>query len=216
LIIVLAGTSCWWADFPDDLVSGDAGTACQPDQFIRCVGESSLETCNEVGSATEVVDCRPGICDAGLRRCTACDPASYPAVCEDAGRLRRCAPSGVVETVSCPCENDQCCDDDDDDGFTTCEGDCDDGNRDVRPDQSGYFTSPSQAPLPFDYNCDNRQDPQYDSAVNCVRDGGECPGAGWAAAPGPECGQTGSFVECEKDGAGCKQLQGAPRVQACR
>lgn len=82
-------------------------------------------------------------------------------------------------------------------GFVATGGDCDDGNRDVRPDQAAFFAEPS-ALAGFDYDCDGSATPQ-DSGVVVDCSGCTRPQSGWAGWPIPDCGQTGTRIHCDYD-----------------
>lgn len=91
----------------------------------------------------------------------------------------------------CDCDND---------GFesTSCGGpDCDDFDKNVRPDQTAYFSHPAPNPgIGFDYNCDGQLDrAPEDVLLNCslllCGEGGQ----GFSGAV-PDCGQPGTWSAC--------------------
>jgi len=101
-------------------------------------------------------------------------------------------------------------------GFVRAAGDCDDENRDVRPDQPNFFPMPA-GPAGFDYDCDGRETPQETTVV------GDCSActtlvSGWSGTAVPGCGETGTWLECRSDGAGgcVEQSRRTGQVQRCR
>ena len=107
------------------------------------------------------------------------------------------------------------CRDDDGDGVSTCEGDCDDSERDVHPGQKQYFTTAYGSS--FDYDCDGKETPQYPDLVSCALQGEQCTGEGWQeGGKVPACGESGVFFECQLVGKSCSPRRAGDRVQACR
>lgn len=236
LLLAMVAGACW-ADFPerrpgdgappspdgggvteagrrDRLPLADAvGTVCTPNAFVRCPGPSQLEKCNALGTETVIISCGAAGCDEALQRCKACDPAQPP-TCRD-GDAITCSADGLEQVKQCPdgCEDGACCTDGDGDGHSPCDGDCNDGDPKVFPGQIEFQTEPSAGS--FDYNCDGQVEQENEAlATECVFSNGTCTGSGWEEAV-PDCGNEGSFKECNPRGGSCTPKTGKRR-QACR
>ena len=110
------------------------------------------------------------------------------------------------------------CVDQDLDGWTTCQGDCDDADPKVFPGQTSFFTVQSVGGT-FDYNCDGKVELKLATAFGgCAGLAPSCTGsvAGWTASP-PPCGVTASWTFCQGStpASPCK-LSGATATQSCR
>jgi hypothetical protein len=88
-------------------------------------------------------------------------------------------------------------------GYVSTPGDCDDGNANVRPNQSQYFTQSSGGS--YDYNCNNVEEFEFNgtrglcrkSGTNCVSDVIE--GSGYWINVVPDCGVTGGrLLNCRE------------------
>jgi hypothetical protein len=221
---------------------GDAKPAiCTPNAFVKCDSTKVLIKCNTAGTAEVKVDCSPALCDATLKRCSECDPASAPTCSGDT--LVSCSANGLVVKTLCPngCQSGKCVSctpqtffhDADKDGwgnnaapvsacakpagYVTNGGDCDDLDVSAHPNQKAFFTFVTAGVGDFDYDCNKQEEQQYPSKGNCAWKGNNCVGDGWSGVI-PACGQSGQFVDCEKQSGGgtsCAQTV-TKKVQACR
>ena len=111
---------------------------------------------------------------------------------------------------------DQACLNADLDGWTTCQGDCNDGDPSVFPGQASFFTLPSSGGS-FDYNCDGKQEQQITALwTACTGFAPGCTGHGWKGGL-PPCGVAWTWVTCKgtTPGSPCAASQSAS-IQACR
>jgi hypothetical protein len=197
------------------------GLACTPNAFLACVNnDKDLEKCNATGTGKVTVSCGAGVkCNSTAKRCNECDPATSQPTCQGSTTLRTCSPDGLWVDTPCPgggtCLAGKCCTatDGDGDGVSTCGGDCNDGNKDVYPGQTGYFTAAVSGTASYDYNCSGAEEKQWTDVVSCQVSGGGCIGHGWATAA-PACGQGGTWKMCDKQGSACTTTDSS-RTQAC-
>jgi hypothetical protein len=123
-----------------------------------------------------------------------------------------------VLAATCACDADA-------DGFDSdaCGGtDCDDGDPDVHPGQTAYFTSPN-AQGTYDYDCDTTEAAQFPrQAVAFLTSCEVLPGEeGWTASTIPACGQAAGWSEGYEGAEGvgnvwCTLVATSTRTQACR
>jgi hypothetical protein len=124
-------------------------------------------------------------------------------------------------------------------GYVTNATDCCDADMDVRPGQTGWFTSGSAAcGGTFDYNCASGAELQYGSGTGACTNTGACTVSdprfcqttqGWSGTA-PGCGGTGTYItgcnvagsECTPNcadpgscGRGCATAIAASRTQGC-
>lgn len=102
--------------------------------------------------------------------------------------------------------------------------DCNDANADVFPGQTDYFTAPADGS--YDYNCDGREQLEFEYAWNANFDGLTCTliNDGWdpTYAPNiPHCGQSGWWLTgailYDVDGnTFCAEESSINKTQACR
>jgi len=194
-----------------DLPLTDGG--CTPGTFLQC-NKKILEKCNTTGTGIDSVNCAPGNCDPSLKRCDQCDPATA-ATCSGAA-LVSCTADGIEQSTTCNlgCQSGKCCVDGDSDGISDCGGDCNDNDSDVFPNQTAFFTSPSNGS--FDYNCDNTVTQEHPDLVSCQVSGGSCTGSGWEGTTVPACGAVGSFATCKKQGSTCIKDPIQSLTQGCQ
>jgi hypothetical protein len=101
---------------------------------------------------------------------------------------------GGAGTSADPCDLDH----DDHRAQGLCGGDdCDDGDAQVSPEQTGYFAS-RQLNVDFDYNCDDAPEQEQMAAVVCSTLG-PCPtGTSGFLDVLPACGEIGAWGKCVK------------------
>lgn len=176
------------------------GLTCQPNTFVQCASQTVMLKCNATGTGTVQVNCAPGDCVASLGRCDQCDPTDPPKCVSNV--LETCTADGIKQTTTCSlgCQAGKCCTDGDQDSFSTCNGDCNDNDPLVNPNQNQFQTTASNGS--FDYNCDGTVEKQYPDLADCQVSGGTCTGDGWDGQV-PNCGDQGSFASCYKKAAGC-------------
>jgi hypothetical protein len=87
----------------------------------------------------------------------------------------------------------QACTDRDGDGTSPCQGDCDDSQAAVHPQQRDFFAWPATSGS-FDYDCDGQQELERPEPLAC--DNG-CKGNGWLGAV-PGCAESGTWARCRK------------------
>lgn len=217
------------------------GGSCTPNAFMACKTASSMLRCNPSGNGTVIIDCAPFKCDATIKRCTECDPASAPYCQNDV--LVTCTANGLLVKTTCPdgCKNGKCSTctpqlfykDADGDGWgnpgasikacskpaghVSTSGDCDDLDAAVHPQQKKYFDAPSKGTATFDYNCNTVVELQHAALAKCTWKGNNCVGDGWSQTV-PQCGKTGTFINCvKKGGRGTSCSQSVVQlIQACR
>jgi hypothetical protein len=98
-------------------------------------------------------------------------------------------------------------------GFVEQGDDCDDSDPNANPEQTEYFEVPTIGTQSFDYNCKDGEEKRWEEVVNCVwAPPDKVCDSGWEGSV-PECGQQGTWVECDKK---CEPLPGEQRTQACR
>jgi hypothetical protein len=188
------------------------GFTCPPNTFVDCATQTLMLKCNAAGNGTVQVNCSPGKCVGNLGRCDQCDPTDPPTCVSNV--LETCTADGIKQTTTCPlgCQAGKCCTDGDSDSYTTCNGDCNDNDPLVNPDQNQFQTTASNGS--FDYNCDGTVEKQYPDLADCQVSGGTCVGDGWDSQV-PDCGDSGSFASCYKKAASCdKNLTTV--TQGCR
>jgi hypothetical protein len=102
-------------------------------------------------------------------------------------------------------------------GWVTNALDCYDGNKDVYPGQTAFFTQPSKAALPYDYNCDGKEEQRSTMLLSCAglpeascKLGPE----GWKGKV-PACGMKGSWIRCSWLAIVCLQSSSS-KTQSCR
>lgn len=177
-------------------------TSCAPGAFLACNGKD-MEKCNATGNGKVTVSCGPpGKCDSTAKRCDECDPKTYAPTCPTSTTLKTCSADGLFVTTTCAggCQAGKCCVDADVDQYSTCTGDCNDGNKDVHPNQAAFFTAPIPGSSSYDYNCSNTEEKQWPNPVNCQVSGSTCVGDGWTGGV-PACGQNGTWAACSKQGS---------------
>jgi hypothetical protein len=187
---------------------------CVANIAIECTTDyKAIVKCSPSGFGTVEVDCSPHRCRDMLRRCDGCN-ITDPASCSGAN-LVTCSLDGLPQSTPCPkgCKDGKCCVDGDGDGFTPCDGDCNDGNTLVHPGQKSFFETAAAGS--YDYDCNGKDELQYPDQVNCHGSGGSCSGDGWTGQV-PKCGDGGQFVVCQKQGPDCNQQPAVPKKQACR
>jgi len=99
-------------------------------------------------------------------------------------------------------------------GYVDKKGDCADSDEDVYPGQTGFFTQPVSGTQSYDYDCDGTEEPEDATVADCANAGPACKGEGWASLPG--CGQSGTWVVCEKISSVCEDGPGTTKTLACR
>lgn len=141
------------------------------------------------------------------RQCSPMDPPT----CK--GKDVESCSAGRLITTPClhGCATGACCNDNDGDG-RGCD-DCDDKDKDVFPGQQKYFDA-ARLVGGYDYDCSNKEELEYSSAVACVNAGKGCAGEGWVGVP-PACGQLGQFSSCQKISGKCTADPPVARKQAC-
>jgi len=101
---------------------------------------------------------------------------------------------------------------------TDASGDCCDTDARVHYGQTAWFTGRSKCGN-FDYNCDGREDRQYNNVVRCgsFPDCGNNVVAGWQGTSIPDCGQTGTWsTDCSGFlGFNCEGDSSGSRTQGC-
>jgi len=116
---------------------------------------------------------------------------------------------GVLTTVSTgPCT------DADQDGVCVETGDCNDGDPNVRPGQTAYFTSPRPDDGSFDYNCNGADDKEFEATCS---PSAPCPApAGFQMDTA--CGKSGGFGACTAAPVlpTCVVQDMTDRIQACQ
>jgi hypothetical protein len=217
--------------------------SCTPFTFVACHSDKQMLRCGVKGKGVEKVACAHG-CNATARRCNQCTPSS-PDTCNKNDRLS-CDATGKLSKETCThgCASGQCkgCpkslfykDGDGDgygdatesklacalpQGYSKYDSDCDDDIKDVHPSQTTYFKDPITGTKSFDYNCDNKTEPEHPMATvsKCTLKNGKCTGGGWLLLV-PACGAPGFYMGCVKAGSkpsdGCKEVV-AGSVQRCR
>jgi hypothetical protein len=189
---------------------------CVPNSAIKCTTDYvSIVKCSKTGFGTVEVSCTPYKCEDMLRRCNGCN-ISDPASC-DGTNLVTCSLDGLPQKTPCAqgCKAGKCCADIDKDGFTPCDGDCNDSEKQVYPGQKTFFETAIGSS--FDYDCNSTNEQQYPDIVNCQNTSGGCSGDGWEfGGPVPKCGDTGKFVACKKQGMSCFPQMPVFKKQACR
>lgn len=192
----------------------DIPRLCTPNTFIQCeMLNQILVKCNSQGTGQTKVNCAPAKCDPTLQRCNECDPATPP-TCQGFIMIS-CSADGILSKKNCyaGCSNNRCCNDLDNDNYTDCDGDCNDNNASVHPEQTKFFSTPYQGG--YDYNCDGKEQPQFDTQAQCTFNLNSCSGDGWSGVP-PACGQIGSYVHCERIGSSDKcREEITMKIQAC-
>ncbi|MBK03150.1 MAG: hypothetical protein CL932_00185 [Deltaproteobacteria bacterium] len=101
-------------------------------------------------------------------------------------------------------------------GYVTNKDDCDDSDRDARPNQQNYFTSQRNSGG-FDYNCNGTTEYRYANRVgSCRKNGGGCTvTTGWRGST-PACGASGSYIYgCYRVNGNCYESR-TYRRQSCR
>lgn len=95
---------------------------------------------------------------------------------------------------------------------STTKEDCDDTQKDVHPGQQTYFSVAIPGSSSFDYNCDGKDDKEYDALENCAKSV-KCADPGWLTTV-PACGQTGNWVQCVMNKT-CMAGTPTARTQKC-
>jgi hypothetical protein len=98
-------------------------------------------------------------------------------------------------------------------GWTAFGGDCDDKDPDAHPLQLKFFSRPRQGAGEYDFDCNNREDKQYQTVLDCAT-AAPCRGDGWVGSA-PECGQSADWYTCTKIGAECVATKGPQKIQSC-
>lgn len=118
---------------------------------------------------------------------------------------------GVGGCNPCDCDNDGALSE-------ACAGDdCDDNNDEVFPGQVLFFDE-SSGSVGFDYNCDDRSEREFQTAVNCAGLallGCESESEGFLGAL-PSCGTSAAWGGCRVDGLSCVDDQIDTRLMRCR
>lgn len=120
---------------------------------------------------------------------------------------------GNVTQTACSCSA----------GWSLKSGDCEDGNADVFPGQTAYFSEPYTSTFgmdSWDYNCNLLPEPKYVSIGYCYKSGSGCKWqAGWSVTTGsdpPLCGVTSPWItSCTMSSGGCTATA-TDLTQACR
>lgn len=112
------------------------------------------------------------------------------------------------------------CDCDDDGALSeSCAGDdCDDHNDLVFPGQTSFFAESSGSVVGFDYNCDDRSEREFKSAVVCsglALLGCESEAEGFLDVL-PACGASAAWGGCRVNGLACVNDEIDTRVLKCR
>jgi hypothetical protein len=224
----------------DVLASSDGAMQCVPGSFLQCASTSLMLMCNSEGSGTVLVDCAPFLCDSANQRCGQCDPLTAPTCNGDL--LVICSEEGLVVSYTCPdgCVNGACSScvpsayyrDFDNDGYgdlnvsvNACSQpvgyvlnslDCDDLDPAAHPGQTAFFNLPTKGTGDYDYNCDDLEEKQFPSTVNCVVDGITCTGDGWVGEI-TACGVSGIWAKCNKQGRGVPGcgITSSQKIQSC-
>ncbi len=93
--------------------------------------------------------------------------------------------------------------------------DCDDTTSDMHPDQDLFFDRAAGSTLSFDYNCDGQEEQEFPDLVDCSTAGAACKDQGWVDQV-PSCGQSGTFIACEKTISVCGPGPAQTQNQTCR
>ncbi len=93
--------------------------------------------------------------------------------------------------------------------------DCDDTTSDMHPDQDLFFDRATGSTLSFDYNCDGQEEQEFTDLVDCSSAGPACKDQGWVDRV-PSCGQSGTFITCEKTSSVCGPGPTQTQNQTCR
>jgi len=124
------------------------------------------------------------------------------------------------------------CIDSDSDGFglagtdlsscskSTTQGDCHDGDQNVRPDQTQFSATavPGVADpnIDFDFDCDGKEELEFPTVLDCAAPAQGCNNPeGWKTAL-PGCGATGTWIRCVQQGKTCVEQAAGSRAQRCR
>jgi len=99
-------------------------------------------------------------------------------------------------------------------GYVDRKGDCNDDDDEAYPGQTEYFDRPTKGTQSFDFDCDGHETREYPDLEACKKEPPDCVGEGWESSV-PGCGQSGTFVPCEKGGCG-PASQGSKQTQRCR
>jgi hypothetical protein len=115
--------------------------------------------------------------------------------------------SGGCASPPCDCDGD---------GYlaegSSCAGnDCDDGDPDAHPGQTGWFTTPRKTAGGFDYDCNGTVELEFTSVISCVV--ALCPTTQGYFGTTPQCGQAADWGDCT--GALCQKHVLQQQAQAC-
>jgi hypothetical protein len=100
-------------------------------------------------------------------------------------------------------------------GYVETPEDCDDANPEVNPGQTNYFVQASGSIMGYDYNCSGKEEKHFLSLINCTTAGPSCKAQGWVDQV-PDCGQSGTFIACEKVSSICGPGPAQEQQQACQ
>ena len=105
-------------------------------------------------------------------------------------------------------------------GYVTNNSDCQDGNSNVRPNQTTYYTTPyttTSGSSSYDYNCNGAQEEYYGGGGICHVSGFSCSKTAGYVYTGstPSCGNSGNYVtSCTYYGVYCDEVTTAT-TQKC-
>ncbi|TNE48751.1 MAG: hypothetical protein EP343_15185 [Deltaproteobacteria bacterium] len=100
-------------------------------------------------------------------------------------------------------------------GYVEKPGDCDDGNKDVFPGQTRYFSN-RRSNRTYDYNCNGKNDKEYPTKGSCSGDCKKVSTKGFVGWFVPDCGWQGYLLKsCSRGILGCRE-DGDWVTQKCR
>jgi hypothetical protein len=101
-------------------------------------------------------------------------------------------------------------------GYVDQPGDCDDKDKQAHPGQTAYFSQPTAGGKGYDFDCDGTEEQEKDQLAGCASLGPACKGEGWGGSNVPACGQSGTYLVCQKNSGTCEEGPGTTETQACR
>jgi hypothetical protein len=192
--------------------------------------ECAAYTCNGTGACLS--SCSGGSCSLN------CKAGAY---CGSTGKCLADEPNGKSCSLACECGSGACTtyflDDDGDTfgagtakfcgtlaprGYVSTGGDCCDNDTRVRPNQTGYYSTPQACDGGYDYNCDSVPTRLYTAAFACRQSGTcgntdiDCSGTtGWVSLFAPNCGDPAATYVLSCGTASPICIGGCPGCQRC-